>query len=58
MQGVSELAPRLVHVGQALEAFREDRVHPMALSAFNCIGEQGQRRLVAAFGEVHPGGQR
>jgi hypothetical protein len=57
IQGVGELAAGLVHVRQTLEAFGENYVHSMALGSLNRIGEQGQRRFVATFGEVHPGGQ-
>jgi hypothetical protein len=58
MQSVSELAASLVHVRQTLKALREDDVHPISLSTLNRVGEQGQRRLMATFCEVHPSGQR
>ena len=58
MQSVSELAASLVHVGQALKTLPEHDVHPISLSTFDRVGEEGQRRLMATFGEVHPSGQR
>jgi hypothetical protein len=44
-------------VGQTLQAFGENSVHAIALGSFHRVGEQGQCRLVAAFSEVHLGGQ-
>jgi hypothetical protein len=58
MQSVSELAAGLVHMGQALKTLCEYDVNPISLSALDRVGEQGQRRLMATFGEVHPSGQR
>jgi hypothetical protein len=39
MQGVTELVPGFMHVGQALEAFGENGVHSVALRAFHRVGE-------------------
>jgi hypothetical protein len=57
VQGIGELIPGLVDVGQPLQTFGQDGVHAVALSAFHRISEQCQRRLVAAFSEMHLGSQ-
>jgi hypothetical protein len=58
VQGVSELLPGFMHVGQTLEAFGKDGIHSVALRTFHRVCKQCQCWFVAALGQMYLGSER